>query len=442
MAFQPHSSFDALASVIEQLGAGGRTVRRAEAAAGDEDDALCATVEVAIPLSALADGADESGVSLEPLGDGADSGVVFGLELPGIDAAGLDAGDGTDVSVRAVEATLETESVAATLEIVIRSADADDGSVVEDRVGGRDVASGASGAGGSFRRGSDRPRDSDGSAPSPETPEASEPPEAEADVFGGVDSTDADDASDNEGGDADDEADGADGLAAARDESVPPYEDVAYLARLYEVCDTFAEMSERIEMDVSAETVRRYMIDADVHSPTSYELGGAGRTPDNSDDARSGSADDGTDEPDESVVETAPSDETAPEDGSDADGRGDEGDGSRNAEAAATPAEDRTGSEPADRVAPESLPDEQLVADGIGLPESLTLPDVVAAVVDARTLYDVQRELGLGHDRTRQLLRQLNVLDLVLCRASQAAAREVSVETVTARIRQCTPDGA
>ncbi|MFA1611723.1 hypothetical protein [Halobellus rubicundus] len=437
MAFQPHSSFDALASVIEQLGAGGRTVRRAEAAAGDEDDALCATVEVAIPLSALADGADGGGVSLEPVDDGTDSGVVFGLELPGIDAAGVDADDGTDVSVRAVEATLGTESVAATLEIVIRSADTDDGSVVEDRVGGRDVASGA---GGSFRRGSDRPRDSGESAPSPETPEA---PEAEADVFGGVEPTDADDAGDSESGNADDEADGADGLAAARDESVPPYEDVAYLARLYEVCDTFAEMSERIEMDVSAETVRRYMIDADVHSPTSYELGGAGRTPDDSDDARSGSADDGTDEPDESVVETAPSDETPPdEDGSDADGRGDGGDGSRNAEAAATPAEDRTESEPADRVAPESLPDEQLVADGIGLPESLTLPDVVAAVVDARTVYDVQRELGLGHDRTRQLLRQLNVLDLVLCRASQAAAREVSVETVTARIRQCTPDGA
>ena len=53
MVMQPHSSFDALSRVIERLGADGRTVRRAEAAASADEagsGSLRATVEVAIPF--------------------------------------------------------------------------------------------------------------------------------------------------------------------------------------------------------------------------------------------------------------------------------------------------------------------------------------------------------------------------------------------------------
>ena len=139
-------------------------------------------------------------------------------------------------------------------------------------------------------------------------------------------------------------------------------------------------MSRRIDMDVSAETVRRYMTEAGVHSPTSYETAGGAR-------AASGADDD---------------------------------DGSGTA----------------------SLPDEQLVADGIGLPEALTLHDVVDAVVDARTVHEVQREVGLEYDRTRQLLTQLNVLDLVVGRVSGDPDQRVTVEVVADRIRQCAPDSA
>lgn len=53
-----------------------------------------------------------------------------------------------------------------------------------------------------------------------------------------------------------------------RDESVPPFEDTDYLRCLYDSCETFAEMSEKIDMSVSDETVRRYMIDANIHSPS------------------------------------------------------------------------------------------------------------------------------------------------------------------------------
>jgi hypothetical protein len=197
------------------------------------------------------------------------------------------------------------------------------------------------------------------------------------------------------------DSDDASPLAAARDDSVPPYEDTPYLRRLYESCDTFEEMSQRIEMDVSDETVRRYMIEAGVHSPTSYETGAAAAE----------SAD--SEEP----ADRSPS---AARDISAADG-GDER------------VEDDARADP--------LPDDQLVADGIGFPDRLTLHDVVDAVVDARTVHEVGRELGLDHDRTRRLLRQLNVLDLVLRRVSDDPKRETSVEDVAARIRQCAPDG-
>ena len=72
----------------------------------------------------------------------------------------------------------------------------------------------------------------------------------------------------------------ANSLAAVRDESVPPYEDTPYLERLYETCETFEEMSREIEMDVSAETVRRYMIEAEIHQPESYETRQRGRDDD------------------------------------------------------------------------------------------------------------------------------------------------------------------
>jgi len=62
-----------------------------------------------------------------------------------------------------------------------------------------------------------------------------------------------------------------DGFEAVRDESVPPYEDTEYLRALYDAHDTFSEMGEEILMDVSGETVRRYMIEAGVHDPVTYE---------------------------------------------------------------------------------------------------------------------------------------------------------------------------
>ena len=177
-----------------------------------------------------------------------------------------------------------------------------------------------------------------------------------------------------------------DPLARVRDESVPPYEDTPYLERLYETCETFEEMSREIEMDVSAETVRRYMIEAEIHEPESYETRQRSR------------GDDG-----EKVDTTDPSPATA--------------------------------DDPL-----ETIPDEQLITDGIGLPAEVTITDIADAVVGSRSAHEVTQKLDLTEEQTRELLRQLNLLDLVLHRVGAESRTTPTYHTVAKRIRQCTPE--
>ena len=79
-----------------------------------------------------------------------------------------------------------------------------------------------------------------------------------------------------EDGDGERKGDVPDAIEAARNEAVPTYEDRAYLRAIYREYDTFSEMRAVIDMDVSTETVRRYMIDVGVHDPNSYETSGDG----------------------------------------------------------------------------------------------------------------------------------------------------------------------
>jgi len=410
MAMQPHSSFDALSRVIERLGTDGRTVRRVEAAASaDERDSgsLRATVDVVIPFcEAVSSGAASS---LEATAASVDDGELnLTVQLPVFPDASTDATetlpDGTRVSANSTDARFEGGHVLVSLDVVIEADSSSD-----TRSAGRSAADADT-----PERGPAASAVTDGAGMPSGAPDVSagtddaERTESEmASAFGetatesAVDATETDTSTAATAEDSDD----ASPLAAARDDSVPPYEDTPYLRRLYESCDTFEEMSQRIEMDVSDETVRRYMIEAGVHSPTSYETGAAAA---------------------ESVDSEEPADRSpsAERDISAGPSTADGGDERVEDDARADP-----------------LPDDQLVADGIGFPDRLTLHDVVGAVVDARTVHEVGRELGLEHDRTRRLLRQLNVLDLVLRRVSDDPKRETSVEDVAARIRQCAPDG-
>ncbi|MBB6646676.1 hypothetical protein [Halobellus ruber] len=400
MVTQTHSPFETLARVIEHLDDDGRTVRRTEAAGGGGDGALRATVDVSV--GALS--GDDAG--FEPTDAAVDGALSVTFRAPAFpDPAEALSGAYPGVSVDPTDVWVEDGAVVVTLAVTIGGADRSIGAEDTTANDGADGASGDEGAPGSAAS-------TFGSAAA----DGAGAVTADATETGSEDAHEAD-ADQTSAEDDEPAAEVVSPLDAVRDESVPPYDDTPYLRRLYETCGTFAEMSERIEMDVSAETVRRYMIEADVHSPTSYETGGgaasgAGRADGSEPPTEDGAA---------SGAGTVDGSEPPTEDG-----------------AASTDGADRGGAGEHDPAA--SLPDEQLVADGIGLPESLTLRDVVDAVVGARTVHEVQREIGLDYDRTRQLLTQLNVLDLVVGRV--AADRTVTVDIVADRIRQCTPDAA
>ena len=184
-----------------------------------------------------------------------------------------------------------------------------------------------------------------------------------------------------EDGDGEREGDVPDAIEAARNEAVPTYEDQPYLRAIYREYETFSEMRAVIDMDVSTETVRRYMIDAGVHDPNSYETSG-----------------DGTDDGGRQAV--ASREESAAPAGADA------------------------------------IPDEQLVTDGVGLPEGLALEDLLDAVVDASTVYEVTRRLDVDQRRTRELLEQLDLLELVMHRVADDHEREVTYGEVADRLRR------
>jgi hypothetical protein len=56
---------------------------------------------------------------------------------------------------------------------------------------------------------------------------------------------------------------------ASDSESAPEYQDPERLAAVYDKYDTFAEMRDALEVDVTSQTVRRYMIEHGIHEPAS-----------------------------------------------------------------------------------------------------------------------------------------------------------------------------
>ncbi|MDS0295744.1 hypothetical protein [Halogeometricum luteum] len=239
-------------------------------------------------------------------------------------------------------------------------------------------------------------------------------------AFGGGDGTGEDRTeADERGGDGPTASpSAAEELAAVRDESVLPCEDVEYLERLYERCETFTEMTRLIEMDVTSETVRRYMIEADIHSPTTYDT--VPRT-EESESGESQLREPGTGEPDGPKPESDPStaQSTVPDSsGTDPDEEWE--------------SEEDSSSEPS----PDAVGAEKLVTDGIGLPNSVQIPDVVDAVTVSVTLYGFARRLDLEQEDARELLRQLDLLDFVPRRLPAGRRQEISHEDVAEQIRR------
>jgi hypothetical protein len=196
-----------------------------------------------------------------------------------------------------------------------------------------------------------------------------------------------------------DDLDDAPGLPSGteREREVPPFRDPELLAEVYESCDTFAEMTDAIGMDVTAETVRRYMIDYGIHQPNTYDTG----------------------DPEEDEEEAA--DET---DETDAD----------------------TGTETGDEETPGPAVDEDgspvVLADGIGLPDDVTVETLIETVRSSRTLYEVERDIGVDREDALDMLRELNLLDLVVGRLATQGRRDIGREDVVERLREASATAA
>jgi hypothetical protein len=162
---------------------------------------------------------------------------------------------------------------------------------------------------------------------------------------------------------------------------VPPFRDPDLLAEVYASCDTFAEMTDEIGMDVTAETVRRYMIDHGIHEPNSYDT--ADPTGTDASAAAPGERDDGG-----GVEETA-------------------------------------------------VDSEQVVlADGIGLPDDVTVETLIETVKRSNTIYEVKQNVGIERQDALEMLRELNLLDLVVGRLATEAERDISREEIVDRLRE------
>lgn len=154
------------------------------------------------------------------------------------------------------------------------------------------------------------------------------------------------------------------------DDDVPAFRNPGLLEEVYGSCETFAEMRDALEMDVTAETVRRYMISHGIHEPNSYDTSGAG--------------------------------------------------GSETGSVAAS-------GDP-------ETPD--VVADGFGLPEDVTVETLVDTVRRSDTVYELKTELGIDREAALEMLRQLDLVDHVVGRLATKDEREVSPEIVVERLRR------
>lgn len=203
-------------------------------------------------------------------------------------------------------------------------------------------------------------------------------------------------------------------LEAARNENLQPYDDTEYLQCLYDSFDTFSEMAENIEMDVASETVRRYMTEAGIHEPTSYNT--ADETDGDDEEAADVASMDSHGRSDEIDAPTGTDDVT------DVDGKAGE-----------STAEEELTVEPEDPI--ENVSDKPLVADGIGLPVDVEIEELADALESSMTVHQVQRQLGLSREQTREVLNELNLIDLVMRRISDDPDREVSRAEIADRIR-------
>lgn len=372
------ASVGKLYHIIERYEADGGEIRRVDATIRGDGDEPRIAIDVAVPLCPTA-GQSTTEAEATPRAATVDENGALTLEFPPSIVPEIDEFAPADASCVTEEATVSSEgTVVVTFALCL---EADAGPSEETSSGDIEDDGNASESAGSLecdrsdREASVTSLEETGTTDESKSEPATESEDERASESSDLSPSDSTPSAASSDIAIDDETERT--LAAARNDDLPPYDDVEYLQCLYDSFDTFTAMAEALEMDVASETVRRYMIDAGIHEPTSYE----------------------TDVPDE---------------------------------------DDATTDDP-----PASVPEKRLIADGIGLPDDVEIDELMDAIESSMTLHDVSRTLGLERGRTRELLEQLNLLDLVVKRVydSDEPERPPSRTEITDRIRESVTHG-
>ncbi|EMA58394.1 hypothetical protein [Halorubrum lipolyticum] len=239
-------------------------------------------------------------------------------------------------------------------------------------------------------------------------------------------------------------------------DSRPAYRDPDRLEAVYDPDATFAEMTEELGVDVTPQTVRKYMVEHGVHEPkprTDRLLEDAAvdslDSPDRSPEAGgypneevdNGASDDDSDIGGDATASDASDAENGDVDNGDAEnGDGDGGDvdgGSAAGDEAGGGADSGNGKladgASAETAAAREAHDSEPSVDAIphtALPQGVTPAELVDAVTDSRTVYEVRRELGLEDERARALLKRCDLIDLVTGRIDRGEISPTEREVV------------
>ncbi|WP_143420461.1 hypothetical protein [Halorubrum vacuolatum] len=186
--------------------------------------------------------------------------------------------------------------------------------------------------------------------------------------------------------------------------SRPSYKNPRELKKVYEEFDTFPEMTEALGVEVTPETVRRYMVKYDIHDPTTAgRMNGQMRSESRSSTEAAAGA------PDVEAVEQASVADAGETETDVSDGA--EGDESSLETPDTSSLEERPVVELLEQGAADGA--SSIVTDGSGIPGSLTVGELADVLESSRTISEVQRSLGLEYQQTRHMLRTLGLVEFV-----------------------------
>lgn len=241
------------------------------------------------------------------------------------------------------------------------------------------------------------------------------------------------------------------GGSTAQSTAVPSYKDPDALRAVYDEYDTFPEMTDALGVDVTSETVRRYMVEYDIHDPTDNTPQAHALSHSNAQAKSQQKSNPDTDSSPQAGTEPA-SGQTGKNRHESQTTEGENSPNSTRAESDTTPttqpdtATDETAGETdsTDELGRRSVAemiaesdsdrtDDKLIADGLGIPRDMTVAELATVVNQSNTIHEVTQQLDMKQGNARRLLQKLNLIDFVIHRLA-ADQINVSHEEIARRI--------